>query len=51
MLLDTAVKTAREFLVTPGHPITLVNTGTDTLLVYTAWPIVTAEAIVQDGIE
>lgn len=51
MPLDTSVKSAREFLVAPNHAITLVNTGSEPLLVYTAWPIVTAQAIIQDGIE
>jgi hypothetical protein len=38
--LDVDVRDCKEFLVVPDTPAEFCNTGDTTLLVYTAWPIV-----------
>jgi hypothetical protein len=43
-VLDVATLDQREFLVVPGHAAAFENTGGTTLLVYTAWPIVSRES-------
>jgi hypothetical protein len=43
-VLDVATLDQREFLVVPGHAAAFENTGDTTLLVYTAWPIVSRES-------